>query len=196
YDLSVLRRGVAEVFQQTMNPALSPQAVGFFESALGQRFVEAELVARRAFVDPKVEDAARLAVDDLPQDRKDALTTFIAVNELVDYNVVGGMTAQVRFYQGMAQGGLLKMTDQEILSDAWAAEEELRRDTQKWLMAYLMLSFEEMSNQDIAAYTAFSRTAPGRAVNQAIFQAYDRMYSDLSLALGLAIADMALAEEL
>jgi hypothetical protein len=196
YDLEVLRRAVGEVFQTTMDPAHSPEAVNFFGSDLGQRLIAGELEARRAILDPDVDEAAQVAAETLPAERAKVLQDFIAVNELVEYNVVGGMTAQVRFYQGLAQGGQLDLSEEDIMAEVWSMEEELRSETHRWLMGYLMLSFEDLNDADITAYTDFSRTAAGRAVNRAIFQAYDRMYADLSLALGLAIADMSMAEQL
>ncbi|WP_420567197.1 DUF2059 domain-containing protein [Thalassovita sp.] len=196
YELEGMQGGVAQVFVQSMDPKLSAEAEAFFETPLGQQVVASELAARRAMLNAGVEEASRNEAKSLPLARARALADFIDANELVEYNVMGGMTAQLRFFQGLARGGYLDMTEEDILDDAWAIEDELRTDTQEWLMGYLMLSFEPQSIEEINAYTKFARTPPGRAVTQAIFQAYDRMYADLSLALGWALAVQALGEEL
>lgn len=196
YDVAKMRMVVSQEFAAALSVDHSPKAETFFGSALAQRIIDGELAARRAFLVPEIEEAARAATRDLDPTRKQALGSFIDTNDLIDDNVSGGMTSQYRFYQGLVDGGMLEMSDDDILAEAWAAEEELRQDTQDWLLAFLMLAYEDLTVEEIALYTAFSATEAGRAINHAIFTAFDRMYADLSYGLGLAIADLAQDQDL
>lgn len=196
YEVAPMQMVVSQQFAAALSAEHLPPAEAFFASSLAQRIIDGELAARRAFLVPETEEAARKATQDLTPARKQALSEFIEMNGLIENNVTGGMTSQFKFYQGLVDGGMLEMSYDDILAEAWAAEEGLRQDTQAWILAFLMLAYEDLSIEEIAAYTAFSETDAGRAVNHAIFSAFDRMYADLSYGLGLAIADLAQDQEL
>lgn len=172
--------------------------VAFFATDTGQRIVTGELTARRAFLDPDVEMAARAALaapaDDDARDR--AIAAFIAANDLVEMNVSGGLTASLRFYQGLAQGGQLDMTEAEMLDDIWSREEETRTDAAEWLRALLSVAYHDVPAAGVTDYVDLSLTPAGQALNAALFAGFDRMYGDLHYALGLALASRMAGEDL
>ncbi len=124
------------------------------------------------------------------------LEAYVEANDLVEYNVAGALTANLRFYRGLAEGGMLDMSEEEMLAQVWEQEEEIRADTAEWLMSYLMMAYAGLSDADIEAYIALSKTPAGQALNRGLFAGFDGMYADLSYALGLAVAQQAQGEEL
>lgn len=185
-----LRRGLAGV-------NLAP-LTAYFLSDIGQQLIAGELAARRAFLDPAIEDAARSALP--PPESEDArgltILAFIAANDMVDLNLSGGMNASLRFYQGLAQGGQLDMSEAEMLDDVWSREEETRTDSALWLRALLTRAYRDIPVDGIAGYVELSLTPEGKALNVALFAGFDRMYGDLNYALGLALASRLSGEDL
>jgi hypothetical protein len=64
----------------------------------------------------------------------------------------------------------------------------VRSDTVDWLMGYLMLSYQPLDDVETARLVEFVQTSAGRALNAAIFDGFGTMYSDISYALGRAVA--------
>lgn len=185
-----LRRGLAGV-------NLAP-LTAYFLSDIGQQLIAGELSARRAFLDPAIEDAARSAL--LPPESEDGrgltILAFIAANDMVDLNLSGGMNDSLRFYQGLAQGGQLDMSEADMLDDVWSREEETRTDSALWLRALLTRAYRDIPVDGIAGYVELSLTPEGKALNVALFAGFDRMYGDLNYALGLALASRLSGEDL
>lgn len=195
YDAARMR----EAFGQALTAELAddPQAVAemvdFFGSDLGQRVVELEIEARRAFLDDATEEAAKVAWQELQADggaRLEALERFITVNDLVESNVSGALNANLAFYRGMDEGGAFggEMTEDQMLSDVWAQEPEVRQSTTEWVFSYLNLAYGPLSEEDLAAYTAFCATGAGQKANTALFAAFDKVFTPISNALGVAVA--------
>ena len=114
----------------------------------------------------------------------------------MEFNVAGGLTANLRFYRGLAEGGAIEMSEAEMLSEVWSQEAEVRADTEEWLMAYLLMAYAPLSDAEIAEYVALSGTPAGQELNRALFAGFDGMYADLSYALGLAVALQMKGEDL
>ena len=55
---------------------------------------------------------------------------------------------------------------------------------------------ERQRQEELKTLTDFAATPEGQALNRALFQGFDRMYAQLSLGLGLAIASLGQYEEL
>ncbi|KPP87687.1 MAG: putative protein conserved in bacteria (DUF2059) [Rhodobacteraceae bacterium HLUCCO07] len=197
YDSEKMARTVERGLEEELPARHLPDLLAFFRSETGERIVEHEIAARRAFLDSSVEDAAKAAYraareggNDAPgQDRRlDLIGSYVAANDLIEFNVAGALNSNLRFYQGMVDGGGLEMSDAEMVDEVWAQEEETRSDTEEWMMSYLMLAYSDLSEADLSAYTTFSETASGQALNRALFAGFDRMYAEISYALGLALA--------
>ncbi len=201
YDLPRLERIVkTELVRDLASADLDPM-VAFFESDLGARIIGLELSARTAMLAPEIEEMARETLAELIRTdapRLDMLTAFSEANQLIENNVVGALNSNYSFYVGLSEGGAFgaAFAEADILADVWSQEDAIRDQTVDWLMSYIALAYQPLSDEDLAAYVAFSRTAPGVALNRAIFDAFDAMYTEVSMALGAAAAGFIAGEEL
>jgi hypothetical protein len=207
YDVDKMTMLVRRQFHRAFGDADPAPLIAFFESETGARIVELEVAARRAFMDATIEEAAREAFRrveadlDAPSPRGidphlSAIEAYIEVNDLIGFNVMGAMNANMLFYRGLIEGGAMEMTDADIVADVWAQEEDTRAETREWIYAFLMLAYEPLDAAQIHAYADLSATAAGRAMNRALFESFDLMYGEVSRALGMAIAGQMLGEEL
>lgn len=187
------------VFGAALNAALDGQAEAtaaaqdFFGSELGQTVLGLEIEARRALLDDAVEDAAKLAWEEMAAEggpRVALLEEFVAANDLVESNVMGALNSNLAFYRGMAEGGAFgdEMTEDQMLSDTWAQEGEIRASTEGWIFPYLAMAYGPLSDTELQDYIDFSRSPAGQALNTALFAAFDDLFTPVSRALGLAAA--------
>lgn len=165
----------------------------FLAGDLAQKAVGLEVSARRAMLDDAIDEAARRKAEDLAAagDPQYALVReFIEANDLIESNVAGGLNSARAFYQGLAAGGAFDggISDDQILSDVWQQEPEIRAETEIWISAMLNVAYAPLSEQELRDYIAFSRSAAGRDLNRALFTAYDAAFLDVSHQLGLAAA--------
>lgn len=193
YDAGQMTGTFEQVMRQELPAALVPDMLAFFNSDLGRRVTGLEISAREALLDDAVEQTAKQMRDDLADGqsaRYFGLMRFVEANDLIETNVSGALNANLAFYRGLSDGGAFPapMTESDILRDVWTQEPAVRSDTVDWLMAYLGLAYQPLSDADLDAYIAFSLTPAGKAVNRAQFAAFDRVFVDISRQLGLAAA--------
>lgn len=195
YDLSRMRARFDEVFLREMaaDPAATAAAQAFFEAEPGRTIIRLEVEARRAMLEEAAEDAAKVTAQDMAEARDprlDQIRRLIEANDLVESNVMGALNANLSFYRGMASvGGFAEgMTEEDMLADVWAQEEDVRKETTDWLIPYLALAYAPVSDSDLEAYIAFSETPAGGKLNAALFAAFDALFVDLSQDLGAAAA--------
>lgn len=163
----------------------------FLGSELGQRISDLELAARTAMMDPDSEEAARrayAALQGTDDARVKAAQTIIEAGDLVERNVGTALTASLQFYRALVDGGAYDMTDEEIMTEVWSQEEELRADTEEWLMGYLLLLMQPLDAEERATYVAFMQTPEAGRLNAALFDGFGTVYSDLTYALGRVLA--------
>ena len=199
YDEDRMLATVQDAFVEQFGDADAEPLLAFFESPTGQQIVSLELSARTAMRDQEVEDAAREAFQDLDGTDSETLTEigeFVAVNDLVEANLVGSLNANYQFYLGLLEGGALQMSEGDILAEVWSSEDETRADTREWVYAFLLMAYRPLPDGVIEDYTALSRTDPGEALNRALFAGFNQMYNDISYALGLAVAREMQVQEL
>lgn len=203
YDPATMRARFDAVFAREMeaDPAATAAATEFFASELGKRILELELEARRALLEDAVEDAARIMAEDMiagGEPRMDALRAFAEANDLIESNVSGAMNANLAFYKGLAEGGAMEedIPEDQMLSDVWSQEAEVRADTEEWLFSYLALAYQPLSDDDLAAYQAFSETPAGQKLNAALFVAFDALFTRMSYDLGRAAARQMQGEDI
>lgn len=180
--------------------AADPQAMegiaGFFGTDRGQQILTLEIGARRALLDKAVEEAAAVSVDDMrarDDPRLALLERFVTANDLIEQNVSGALNANFAFYQGMSDGGAFdgaQMTEAEMLAEVWSQEADIRAETENWLYPFLALAYKPLSDADVEAYVAFSESGAGRAMNAAMFAAFNEVFSAISRDLGRAAAQM------
>lgn len=168
-------------------------AEAFFAAPLGQRILGLEIAARRALLDESAETAARENLQALRAAKAPRLAQierFVAVNDLVESNVMGALNANLAFLRALAgagrpQGGL---DEGKMLSDVWARENDVRRETQDWLLPFLALAYQPLSDAEMESYIAYSESAPGKRLNAAFFAAFDSVFTTISADLGRAAA--------
>lgn len=173
----------------------------FFTSELGRRVTQLELSAREALLDDALKQAAEEMRDDMLADhpaRLDQLQRFIEVNDLTEANVASALNANLAFYQGLNQGGGFPapLSEADILRDVWTQEPAIRKDTGEWLLSFLGLAYQPLSDADLEAYIVFSETAAGQMLNRAQFAAFDALFADVSQRLGVAAAGHIAGEDL
>lgn len=169
------------------------KAEAFFASPLGQRVLSLELEARRAMLDEETEAAARLAWDDLQAGdagRADMLRRFAEVNDLIESNVMGALNSNLAFYHGMAGTGAFagEMDEQQILSDVWGQEPDIRKQTEEWVYPFINLAYSSLTQDELRQYVEFSASPAGQVLNSALFVAFDAVFVPISQDLGGAAA--------
>lgn len=203
YDGAAMRRGFDTGMSRELagDASTIEQISTFFGSDQGQNALQLEIAARRALLDPSAEDAAKVAWEDmLAEDhpRVAMLRRFAEANDLIESNVMGALNANLAFYKGMASTGAFpdEMTEEQMLSDVWSQEPEVRAETEDWLFPFLALAYQPMSDADLEAYIAFSETEPGQKINAALFSAFDDVFTGISYALGQAAARQMQGEDI
>ena len=203
YDAATMRRRFEEAFAAALkDDATTTAAVAaFFDTPRGQGILTLELEARRALMDDAVDEAARARAAEMAakgDPRMQALRKFAEVNDLVEANVQGALNANLGFYQGMAQSGAFadEMTEDQILSDVWAQEPDVRKETESWLYSFLTLAYGPLPDADLQAYIDFSGTPSGRKMNTALFAAFDAVFVQISRDLGRAVANQMVGDDI
>ncbi|SDI73599.1 hypothetical protein SAMN04487993_100974 [Salipiger marinus] len=199
YDTEAMEEVVRGQFIDSFAGTEAGPLLDFFTSEDGQRVVDLEITARRTLIDDDLEASAReayQALDGTDDPRLEQIEAFVEANDLVEANVVGAMNASYQFYLGLVDGGAFEMTEEEILSEVWAQEEDTRSDTREWLYAFLLVAYRPLSDAVLDEYVALSASPEGRAMNRALFAGFNAMYDEISYGLGLAAAQQMLGEEL
>jgi hypothetical protein len=193
YALDRMEGMIGAGLASTLDPAEAEAIVAFFKSPAGQRIVELELAARRAMLDDAVEEAAGEAWQALEAEggaRWQLLIEFAEVNDLVESNVAGALTANYAFYGGLVEGKAygFDMSEEQILADVWGQEDAVREDTVNWVYSFTALAYQPLSDAELGAYVDFARTDAGQAVNAALFEAFNAMFATISRDLGRGAA--------
>lgn len=193
YETARLRAGFDAVLTEQLGSDAETVAeiAAFFGSDLGRKIVGLEIEARRAFLDTAAEEAARVAADDAAAARDPKVAQvrrMIEAADLLEMNVAGSMSGNLAFMTGMAGTGAYgsDMPEEQILSDIWAQEDQVRADTSTWLYAYLGLAYAPLSKEEMDEYIEFWESPAGQKLNTALFTAFDRVFRQVSSDLGRA----------
>jgi len=199
YNAEVISERLRLALEEGLSPDQLDTALSFFNTETGRQIVELENAARRAMADPIVEEAASdiyCSVSGTDDPRLALVTEFVAVNDLLERNVSGSMNSYVRFYTGLSDGRFRVMSEDMILAQVWAQQDEIRADTEGWMYSYLLLAYQPLPLSDLEAYLAYAKTESGEALNAALFDGFEAVYRDVSYALGRAIALSADGDEI
>lgn len=190
YDPTWMRNQMRDAFAAQMSDAQMDQAIVFYKSDLGQTVVSLENSARRAFLTPEIEEMARATYKDALPDSMlfELVTEFIGVNDLVEQNVQGTLSAQYNFFKGMTLGQ--PGDDAELLAQLLAEQDAKTEDTTEWLYSFLLMAYAPLDEAEMREYIAFSRTKTGQALNTALFDGFDQMFNTISFQLGEAVAQV------
>lgn len=175
------------------------EVITFYASDLGTQIIDLENAARRAIIDPAVEDAARARFAELEEtgDARVALVSdLIDSGDMISRNVTSAMNSNYQFFRGLVDGKAIEMTEEDILNDVSEDIEENTVDTTEWLSGYMLLAYHPLNEADLRAYLTFSETEAGQALNRALFVGFGKAYEDISYGLGRAVALNMTAEEL
>ncbi|MBB5723825.1 hypothetical protein FHS72_003470 [Loktanella ponticola] len=191
YDYDVMVAGLETQLGAALGDSDVASMIAFFEGDIGQTVVGLEIAARRALMDEGVEEASKESAaialaDDNP--RMAMIDKFIETNDLIETNVVGAMNSNYAFYLGLLDGGAFgqDLTEEQILTDVWSQEPEIRTNTIEWVYSYLLLAYQPLSDEELETYITFSQTDAGQDLNTALFVAFDDLFDEISRALGLA----------
>lgn len=193
---------VARLEQELAENGADTEAIlAYMQTPLAVRVVALELAARRAFLDEGLREAAERRAEGMAaggDPRMAMLDGFATQTDMLEANVANALNASLAFYKGMADGGALPagMSEGEMLSQVWAQEADIRAETEAWVMAYLATSYAPLSDAELADYTGFYATEPGRDLNRALFSAFDTVFAQVSRALGHAAAMQLVAQDL
>jgi hypothetical protein len=196
YDTDVMVGRFTAVFADEMRatPELAQLATDFFGDDRGQRILQLEIDARRALLDPDVEDTAKIAAEAAQEDmdpRFALIEDLVTAADLMEQNVAGALNGNLAFYQGMADGGALPDMDEAmVLEQVWSQEPQVRSDMGEWLYPFLYLAYQPLTDDEMEAYVAFWESEAGQKVNQALFAAFDAAFRPISRDLGRASALM------
>lgn len=173
------------------DPEILTQIEAFFATPETQALLQLEIEARRALLNSDVEDLAKTTEARLRADKDpliDLIDRFAVVGDLIEMNVAGALNANLAFYRGMALEGAFgeDMTEDQMLTEVWSQEPDVRAETEKWLFPYLAMAYSPAPKADLEAYIAFSDTPAGHRLNAALFKAFDRIFGRISYSLGQA----------
>lgn len=193
YDVATLtsRFEAALDAELAADPAALAEINTFFASELGQRVVTLEIDARRAFLDEAAEEAAHVAADNRFAERDPRaglLRRVIEAGDLIEGNVASALSGNLAFIQGMSASGAYGegLPEDQMMSDVWAQEDQVREDTTSWLYAYLGLAYQPLTEAELQAYVDFSESPAGVRLNAALFTAFDAVFRQVSTDLGRA----------
>ncbi|WP_299897068.1 DUF2059 domain-containing protein [uncultured Ruegeria sp.] len=196
YDPDWMQKQLTDAFEAGLSDAQLDQAILFFESDLGQTIVALENSARQAMSDQAIEDMAREAYDSVKRNttRFELVDEYIQANDLIDKNVQGALSSDYNFFRGLdvdAQGD-----DQELLAELLSQKKSRAAETEAWLYSFLLMAYRPLDETQMRENIAFSRTETGRALNEALFDGFDRMFNDISFRMGRAVAQTLRASDL
>ena len=201
YDYDVMEGMVRADFEVSLADVDLTPMIAFFGSEQGQQIVALEVSARRALLDEAVEDASKeaAAIAAAEDDPRIALVgEFVDTNNLIETNVEGALNSNLAFYAGLLDGGAFDgaLTEEQILTDVWSQEAEIRDNTSEWIYSFLFMAYQPLDDADLQAYIAFSETEAGGHINRAMFDSFDRLFTGISRSLGRAAANEMTTQEL
>lgn len=191
---------IETVFLANLTDDALPEIYDFLQTDAWQQAITLELSAREAWLDEFVEEAAVENYYDALDDgdaRIEVLNDLIVAGDLVESNVVGTFNTMFSFYQGLGAGGLeLGLNEEQLLETILQEEDSIRNDVNEWLYSFLLMAYDPLSDEDLEAQIDFLSTPAGQTLNNAMFTAFDALYTNLTFDLGQALALAAMEQTL
>ncbi len=199
YDPQRMVETLRSHLDAALTGTLREEVIAFFSTETGAEIITLENAARAAIADPDIEAAARARFADL-QGTDDArlaqIDALVTSGDMIDRNVTAAMNSNFQFMRGLADGGAIDTTQDEMLAEVAEMEDEITADTTVWLYGYLLLAYSPLTDEALDRYVVFAETDAGRALNRALFDGFGAAYAEISYALGRAIALNMVAKEL
>lgn len=182
-------------------PEAFDAAIAFARSTPGAQMVQLEVDARAAMLDPDIEQMARERLGEAREADAGTLAFVdarIEANDLIEGNVSLGLNSALAYFVGFAQTapGALQPEAGRIMADVWQQEGAIRAEITDWLRAYFLLAYAPLDDEARAAVLDHAASPEGVAFNTAMFNAFDRLYSGLSRALGAEVGRALAASDL
>lgn len=183
------------------DPKAVEEIIGFFGSDTGQRIVDLEISARSAFLDEGLREAAEAGFHDLARQKAPRIAQLgrmVEVNDLIEQNVAGGLNSSLAFYRGMMAGGGVdgSLPESEMMADLWSQEPQIREETVAWVLPYLALAYQPLSDAQLEGYIGFSASPAGQQLNSALFSAFETVFNGISEALGRSAAEFMIGQDI
>lgn len=164
-------------------------ARAFFDSALGQKVVAAEVAARRRLLDPEETEAAEVAVMKLRDARSPRLRLYralITAGDQIENNVANSLGGALAFEQGLAESepAATRRETGHMAEQVWAQEGAYRASSEAWIMTYTALAYAELSEAELRAYSDFLASPAGQVVNAALYSASGDSFCKILRGLG------------
>lgn len=198
YDPETMQAQLSRSVESNMTEAQLEQAAIFFESTLGQTIVSLENSARQALSDEAIEEIARASYAQADRETPffRLVDEYVQVNDLIDKNVEGSLSADFNFYRGLASGQGEFADEQALLEELLSQRDETRAETTEWMYSFLLMAYQPLTDSQMRENIAFSRTDAGRALNNALFEGFDEVIDGISFQLGAAVAQAMRASDL
>ncbi|MCC5983943.1 MAG: hypothetical protein JJU42_06225 [Rhodobacteraceae bacterium] len=182
-------------------PEAFDAAIAFARTTPGAQMVQLEIDARAAMLDADIEQMARERLGEARA--ADARTLAfvdarIEANDLIEGNVSLGLNSALAYFVGFAQTApdALQPEAGRMMADVWQQEGAIRAEITDWLRAYFLLAYAPLDDDARAAVLDHAASPEGVAFNTAMFNAFDRLFSGLSRALGAEVGRALAASDL
>lgn len=198
YDPDWMTMQLSQSVAEGMTDPQIEQASIFFESELGQTIISLENSARRALTDETVLEVAVLTYEQADRDAPlfRLVDEYVEVNDLVDKNVQGSLSADFQFYRGLASERDGAVDEHGLLEELLMQRDETQEDTKEWIYSFLLLAYHPLEEAQMRENIAFSRTETGKALNDALFKGFDDVINTISYRMGAAAAQAMKASDL
>ncbi len=198
YDADWMREKLTRSVDDNLSDTQLEQAALFFESKLGQTIVSLENSARLAMMDDAIDEVARQIYRQADRDTAfyKLVDEYVQVNDLIEQNVRGSLSADLNFFLGMSDNRGVQLDGDSMLSQLLDNTEEVTAETEAWIYSFLLMAYQPLSEAQMRENIAFSRTETGRALNEALFRGFDEMIDAISYRLGEAVGRAMSASDL
>ncbi|WP_170413127.1 DUF2059 domain-containing protein [Ruegeria atlantica] len=196
YNPDWMQDQITQVFETSLTDSQLDRAILFFESDVGQTIVTLENSAREAFADETIKEMARenyLNGGGGTQLYR-LVGEYIEVNDLIEKNVQSSLSSDYNFFRGLSAGA--GTSSEDILSQLLSDKDSIAEENRIWLYSFLLVAYQPLEEAQMRENIAFSRTQTGRAVNEAFFDSFDKMYNQIYFQLGQAVSQALSASEL
>ncbi|TVP73550.1 MAG: hypothetical protein EA339_02990 [Rhodobacteraceae bacterium] len=186
-------------------PEVREDTLAFAATELGKDILRLEISARKALLDDEVDLFARHALEEARMDtarqavreRLADIRQRIEANDLIELNVSLGLNTSFAYYRGMMmENAVSGMSADMLLQLVWSQEPDIRADIEDWVESYFLMAYQPLDEDSMQAFLNYVDTPLARAFNQAMFRAFDEVFSEISLNLGRALGRHLAAEDL
>ncbi|GGE44149.1 hypothetical protein [Actibacterium pelagium] len=201
YDQTRMEDELRAEMTARMQDADFDALLGYYVGGAGEAIAKAELDARQVLLSEEAEAEAHSLVDHMRQvedPRLEMLERLEYLNHLIDRNVTSALNSSYEFYYGLIDSGAIPggMSESDVLREVWAQEPEIRQEVDRWIWAYHAIAYEDLTDDDVLGYIAFSKTEEGKALFTVLFESFDTVFRRISRELGLTTGGFLVSEEI